>query len=113
VQAHRVAWLFIHGEWPDHEVDHMDRNRSNNAAGNLRKASRSENGGNKTIHRNNTSGKKGVSWHKRLGKWAAYIRVDDQLKHLGYFEDIDDAAAAYRAAAVEFFGEFATDGAMV
>lgn len=110
VQAHRLAWLFIHGEWPEHEVDHKDRNRDNNSADNLRAATRTQNGGNKSMHRNNTSGKKGVSWHKRIGKWSANIRVNDRLKNLGYFDDLEEASSAYRKAAVEAFGDYATDG---
>jgi hypothetical protein len=105
--AHRLAWLYTFGEWPSEDIDHIDRNPSNNALANLRPASRSENLANTKARRDNTSGKKGVWWHKSAKKWAAGITVKRRAHHLGLFESIEDAAAAYEHAAKKHFGEFA------
>lgn len=86
--------------------DHKDENTLNNRRSNLREATRSQNGSNRGRPSNNTSGFKGVSWHKHHCKWGAHIRVNWKLIHLGYFTKAEDAASAYATAAREYFGEF-------
>jgi hypothetical protein len=76
-------------------------------SGNLREATRLENGRNLRRKRNNTSGYIGVSWSKVAGKWHAYIKVSRKRIHLGLFTDILEAARAYDDAATEHFGEWA------
>lgn len=92
--THRIAWAMHHGEWPDGEIDHIDRNPMNNKIENLRIASRSENMHNSVRPKNNTSGIKGVSWDKQFGKWAAYVGRHGKLKRLGRFASKEDAATA-------------------
>lgn len=104
--AHRLAWLYVYGETPG-EIDHKDRNRSNNSISNLRPATRLQNMQNKSIGRDNTSGIKGVHLHKPNGKWCARISRNGKRHVLGYFDDIRDAAASYRRASLEIYGEFA------
>lgn len=104
--AHRLAWLYVHGEWPEDQVDHKNRVKSDNRISNLRSAGNHENGSNCSISKNNTSGIKGVMWYKRHQKWTASIRVNRKLLHLGYFTDIADAAKARLAAELKYFGEF-------
>jgi hypothetical protein len=58
-------------------------------------------------HRDNTSGHKGVSWYKRDKKWRAKININNKAIHIGYFDNLEDAATAYQAAALKYFGEFA------
>ena len=70
-RAHRLAWLYMTGEWPSQDVDHKDRNKANNRWINLREATRSQNMGNQSLRDCNTSGVKGVSWDKKTGKWVA------------------------------------------
>lgn len=106
-QAHRLAWLWMVGALPTDHVDHINRDRADNRWGNLRLASRSQNMGNRSISRNNTSGVKGVIWHKDAGKWMACIKINGKRRYLGYFLDIDAAAAAYADAARQHFGEYA------
>lgn len=106
-QAHRLAWLYVYGEWPPSELDHADNDRSNNAIANLRLASRKENCFNQGKRRHNTSGYKGVSWHAGIGKWRARIAVENGRRHLGFFASVEDAAKAYELAALKFHGEFA------
>jgi hypothetical protein len=103
--AHRLAFVWMTGSCP-YEIDHKDRNPSNNAWSNLRPASRAENEVNKTLSSRNKSGIKGVSWHKKSGKWRAQITIGKRVKELGCFSDINDAAEAYRQAAVAQWSEY-------
>jgi|WetSurMetagenome_2_1015567.scaffolds.fasta_scaffold45770_2 hypothetical protein len=105
-RAHRLAWLYIYGEWPT-RIDHRDTNPENNAIKNLRPCTQSQNLGNIGISKHNTSGYKGVHLHKLTGKWRAAIIHQNKYIHLGLFVKIEDAAAAYAKAAAELFGEFA------
>jgi hypothetical protein len=66
--AHRLAWLYVTGEWPASHLDHRDMERTNNSLGNLRPASHSQNQANRPKQANNTSGFKGVYWQARSGK---------------------------------------------
>ena len=108
--AHRFAWLYMTGEWPANQIDHIDRNRSNNRFANLRPATSLQNKWNTSRQARSTSGTKGVTWHKRLKRWRAQIRLAGVSRHLGYFDSTDDAAVAYAAAARVQFGEFASLG---
>lgn len=105
--AHRVIWAIFYGEWPDFEVDHVNLIRSDNRIANLRRASSSENKHNTRMQANNTSGYKGVTWHRQRGKWAAQIFFEGRHKSLGLYESADAAHAAYCAAAEKYHGDFA------
>ena len=104
--AHRLAWLWMTGEWPSSgEVDHIDTDGTNNVWTNLRDSTHGQNGRNTGIRPNNTSGFKGVSRHG--ARWRAYIAVNYQRSHLGTFDTKEEAYAAYVAAAARLHGEFA------
>jgi hypothetical protein len=103
-KAHRLAWLYVYGEWPKGEIDHIDGNRANNAIANLRVATARQNQSNKTM-KTAQSGFRGVTKH--FNKWRAMIRVDGKTTHLGLFDTPEAASAAYKAAAAANFGEFA------
>ena len=111
----RIAWLheFVYENYyygphpPGREVDHIDRNPLNNVPKNLRLVTRSVNAANSGKQSNNTSGYKGVSWSKQNQKWRACIAKDSTFIHLGYFDDILDAAAAVNAAYREHYPEVA------
>lgn len=105
--AHRLAWLYMTGEWPDPEVDHQDLDGLNNRWVNLRKATHSQNGHNQGLRSNNKSGVKGVSWERGRSKWIATITMNGREKHLGRFNTIEEAAAARRAAEANYHGDFA------
>ena len=108
--AHRLAFLIHHGylpSYPEYEVEHKNRIRSDNRILNLRKATRSENSRNHPIPKTNTSGFKGAHWHKRTKKWGAKITFNYKQIHLGYFTCPIEAAKAYNKAALELHGEFA------
>lgn len=87
------------------EVDHEDNDKLNNQCDNLRPSTREQNARNVAPRRDNKSGYKGVSWFRY--KWASRITIDRKLRHLGYFDTPEQAAAAYNSAALEHYGEFA------
>lgn len=105
--AHRLAWLFTHGEWPDFDIDHADGDRLNNRASNLRRASRAQNTMNSKLRSDNPTMLKGARARKDRKTFAAVIRINGKQKTLGYFETPEAAHAAYVDAAKVHFGEFA------
>lgn len=105
--AHRLAWLVVYGYWPESEIDHINCDRQNNKISEIREATKSQNLCNRPRQRNNTSGFKGVSWHKGTGSWRAYIKVSGRFVSLGYFKTAEAAAVAYEAASAQIFGQFA------
>lgn len=105
--AHRLAYLYMTGEWPKDEIDHVNMIRSDNRWENLRAATRSQNFGNQKKYKSNKSGIKGVSWDKECSKWLAQIQVDKKKIKLGRFDNIEDAENAYAKAALELFKQFA------
>lgn len=97
--AHRVAWLMSHGVMPEGDVDHINGQPGDNRLDNLRDVSRRDNLQNRrTPQSSSKTGRLGVTWDKRTGRWKSAIRVDGRCKHLGRFDDIEVAAAAYLAA---------------
>lgn len=106
-KAHRVAWLLMTGEWPPSEIDHINGDRADNRWDNLRLATRGENCRNTGIPKDNTSGIKGVGFVAKRGKWRANIGFNNKLIFLGHFMTAEEARAAYEAAAIKYFGEYA------
>jgi hypothetical protein len=98
VKAHRIAWAMHYGSWPQGEVDHIDGDRSNNAAQNLRVVSPRQNSRNRGVTGRNTSGVLGVIWRQKCNKWEASITLNRKPKHLGMFANFDDAVAARKSA---------------
>lgn len=95
--AHRLAWLYMHGRWPDGDIDHINGDRLDNRATNLREVTRAENMQNERKARcNNKSGLLGVSPHGR--SWRAQITVGGVCKKLGSYETPEQAHAVYLAA---------------
>ena len=105
--AHRLAWLYMTGELPENDIDHINLIRNDNRFCNLRKATRSQNQGNQRKYINNKSGIKGVCWDKGANKWLAQIQVKKQKIKLGRYLNIEDAIEAYACAAKKYFIEFA------
>ena len=93
--AHRLAWLYSHGVWPE-TIDHINGNKSDNRLDNLRCCSQFGNNQNKIFPQSNNKAKVlGVSWHKQSKKWQAHICVYKQRKYLGLFNSIEAASSAY------------------
>lgn len=110
IGAHRLAWIYVHGMTiGGAEIDHIDGNPSNNAIGNLRLATSSQQKQNRKVQSNNRSGLKGAYYHacRRGKKWRSQIKVGDELIFIGYFSTAEEAHAAYCDAAHLYFGEFA------
>lgn len=105
----RLAWLYMTGEWPAHEIDHMDCNHFNDKWDNLRLATRQQNAANRRIHSNNKSGWKRV-YKKRNGLRYSQIHVNGHGTTLGTFDCPAAAYFAYLIAADKAFGEFARGG---
>lgn len=99
--AHRLAWLYMTGDWPKHQLDHRNGLRDDNRWDNLREATNAENGQNLAIFSNNTSGFMGVSWDHKRQKWQASLMTNGHHKHLGRFDTPEAASAAYLAAKAE------------
>ena len=97
-KAHRLAWLITHREWPYGQIDHINHNRSDNRLDNLRVVTNQQNTYNQKKRKTNASGFTGVGWHKRICKWQAQIQADGKKVCLGYFENIEAAVAARKAA---------------
>lgn len=107
--AHQLAWAIYYGEFTP-IIDHENLKPGDNWIKNLRKATCSQNQHNRTINKNNTSGFKGVGWHKQQQRWRAYIVVNWKQKSLGLYDTKEEAHQAYCAAADKLHGEFANHG---
>lgn len=110
VYAHRLAFAFLNDRWPT-EVDHINGDRTDNRASNLRECTRQQNQWNaKKRGASPASPHKGVTWSKQKGKWQARLSKDYKNLHLGFFETDAAAGAAYMVAAKSVAGEFARGG---
>lgn len=92
---HRLVWLYVYGEFPPYDIDHINGIRDDNRITNLRKCTRSENFQNLSMRKTNKSGYIGVSWHKKSGKWRSYISCNNKTTHLGLFDTPEEASKAY------------------
>lgn len=104
--AHRLAWLYVHGESP-HHIDHINCIPGDNRLINLRAATSSQSGANRRKNKNNTTGFRGVWFNKKKGKFAGSLVLNRRRRHLGYFDTPEEAHAAYVKAARDSFGVFA------
>lgn len=91
-KAHRLAWFYVHGEWPAGEIDHINHDRADNRISNLRDVTKSTNQQNRRAVR---------GYSKDGTRWKAQIRVDGKFRHLGCFSTSQEAHAAYLAAKSE------------
>lgn len=106
-KAHRLAWYYVHGTWPSGQLDHINGNRSDNRIANLREATQSEQNANAGRRSDNTTGYRGVSFHKASGKYTARVMRGGKLVYASYHDAPEDAATAYRAASLAHHGKFA------
>lgn len=95
-KAHRLAWLYVHGKWPNDQIDHINGERVDNRISNLRAATASQNKQNARKARSDSrSGLIGAIWESRANKWRSHIRFEGKTKHLGYFDEAAQAHAVY------------------
>jgi len=104
--VHRVIFYILYGYTPS-EIDHVNGIKDDNRPSNLRASTRSENLYNTPMLIRNTSGVKGVSWHKCSNKWRSTINVNKKNMHLGVFEDFFEACCVIISARNKLHGEFA------
>ena len=102
VRAHRLAFLYMEGEFPENQVDHINGVRDDNRWCNLRKVTVQENRLNMGKPTNNTSGQVGVMWYKAGNKWHSQIAIGKNKIHLGYYDSFEEAIAARKAAEVAY-----------
>lgn len=99
-EAHRVCFAISSGSWPTLEIDHINGNPSDNRIENLREASREEQCRNSAMPTTNKSGVVGVCWDQSRKRWAAFIHLNDKIRHLGRFQNFDDAVRIRKEAEI-------------
>jgi hypothetical protein len=102
---HALVFLMFHGYVPK-EIDHINGNRADNRIENLRSVTRSQNQYNKRQQRN-ASGYRGVTWHKKTGKWLVRVGLNNKNKSLGYYDDLELAALVAEEGRSLHYGQFA------
>ena len=109
--AHRFAWLYVHGVWPQDQIDHINGIRTDSRIANLREATNSQNSINRKTRCDNETGQKGVTQDKRTGKFRAYIAdaADGKMRSIGHFDTLQEAVDAREREAAQSYGEFERD----
>lgn len=102
LNAHRVAWLLFHGDWPPEQVDHINGDRTDNRIANLRSATHSENCRNTGLSARNRSGRIGVHFDRSRQKWAVNTKVNGKPVRRGRFATFEEACAARAAIEREY-----------
>ena len=102
--GHRLAWLYMHGHFPDGLLDHKTRNPSSCRIADLRKATHSQNAANTNLRATSTSGFKGVCWHKKHNKYRARNGFRGNVVELGLYNAAREATTAYDYVAAGVFG---------
>jgi hypothetical protein len=100
----------INKEQPPEYLDHINNNRLDNRIENLRVATSKQNTYNTLLNSRNTSGVKGVSWHKGTGKWMARMHINNREQYLGIFDNIEDAERVMKETRQQIHGEYANHG---
>lgn len=90
-RAHRLAWLFVHGDWPLNQIDHVNGDRSDNRLDNLREATGRQNDQNRLTHRNGRL----AGAVRGTKRWQARAKVNGKQRHLGMFDTEMEAHEAY------------------
>jgi hypothetical protein len=104
--ASNLAWLYMTGEWPTTGMDHKDQDSTNDRWENLRPATQTQNLANARIRSDNSSGSRGVSWHRGKMKWRAYVTLNGKQFFCGYHYTVEEAKQARDAKALLLHGEF-------
>jgi hypothetical protein len=99
-REHRLIWLWMTGEMPDHQIDHINRDRSDNRWCNLRKCNNTENQQNRNVSKKSKTGYIGVFLHKN--GFTAQIVVNKKTVYLGRYKTAEEAAEAYKQAKAKY-----------
>lgn len=106
LRAHRLAWAWMTGQWPENDIDHRYGDRADNRFASLREATRSQNLQNSGIRANNKTGYKGVHYCHQRRKFVAQIVIDGKRVPLGRYQTLEEAAAVRLSIEKSVFGEF-------
>lgn len=107
---HRILWAMHHGAWPTQDLDHIDRNKLNNSADNLREVTNQQNQRNKAAYSNNKLGIKGVCL-RPSGKYEAEIKHNKKLIYLGTHDTALQALQARADGELLYWGHVSPDTA--
>lgn len=103
---HKLIYMWHTGVWPE-QIDHINKDSLDNRIENLRLATSAQNASNRKLFTSNTSGAKGVSWHKAQKKWFVYVDVNKKRKNIGYFDDFELAELVAIEARDKYHGVYA------
>lgn len=95
--AHRLAWFYVHGVWPE-QIDHINGDKDDNRIANLRDCTQAENGQNLAINSRNKVGIPGVFFNNTRNRWQASIQVNGKPRYLGRYKTAEEAGVAYAQA---------------
>lgn len=104
--AHRLAWLYQYGEWPPELIDHINGMVADNRISNLRLANFSQNGMNRKVSSNSSSGVSGVQKGRSYGEWIVRVKILGSIRYFGTYDDIELAALVSEGVREKYFGEF-------
>jgi hypothetical protein len=102
VRAHRLAWALVHGTWPTDQIDHINGDRADNRIVNLRVVTNAENGRNRKLSKNNSSGYNGIYKIKRSNSFHVEIHYNNRRIFLGQFKKLEDAIRARKKANLKY-----------
>jgi hypothetical protein len=103
-KLHRVIWVMLFGQIPNKFfIDHINGKKFDNRLENLRLATNHQNQQNRPAPKNNSSGFRGVTWHKSVDKWMARISHNGKRTTIGFFDTAEDAYEAYKTEAKKLF----------
>lgn len=105
-KATHIAFAIMMGKWPEHTIDHKDRDPLNNKWTNLREATSKQQAHNQAVTVRNKLGVRGVD--KRGSRYRATINFDKTSRHLGYFSTLEEARLARMKAELEHYGVFSS-----
>lgn len=108
-KAHRLAFLYVLGKFPEKQVDHIDGNKANNSWCNLRECTNSQNQMNTGISKRNSSLDKGI-FKNPCGKYRVQLGINNKKCYLGLFTDLEEARKVVREFREQLHGEFANHG---
>lgn len=97
-KIHRLIWLYVYGNFPENDLDHINGDRLDNRLCNLRSVTRSQNTQNRGVGKNNKTGCIGVNWESNVGKYRVRISVNGERKCLGFFTDLTEAVKTRKEA---------------
>jgi hypothetical protein len=101
-KGHRLVWLYVYGEMPKDQIDHINHNRADNRIENLRCVNNHINHLNRPLQSNNKTGISGVSFSKKTEKYFAYITHNGKKNHLGVYKTLEEAIKIRKQANIDF-----------